>query len=259
MIVNLPELDTDRTIRHLTKWLRDQFVKAGFSHAVLGLSGGIDSSVSAALTARALGPEHVTGILMPYRSSTPESVEDATALVEQLGISSITEEITPQIDLYFESHADADPLRRGNKMARERMTILYDHSKRLSALVVGTGNRTEALLGYTTMYGDNACAINPIGAFLKTEIRWLGAALELPGRILTKPPSADLWAGQTDEGELGLTYAEVDPLLVAMFDQNLSRRKLVAAGFSEAAIDRTATLTLANSWKRRLPPVAPRE
>ena len=257
--MNLPELDTDRTIEHLTGWLRDRFANAGFGKAVLGLSGGIDSSVSAALTAQALGPDNVTGILMPYRSSTPDSVEDATTLVEQLGIHSILEKITPQIDLYFESHADADPLRRGNKMARERMTILYDHSKRLSALVVGTGNRTEALLGYTTVYGDNACALNPIGELMKTELRALGAALKLPERILVKPPSADLWAGQTDEEELGLTYAEVDPLLVAMFDKNLSRQELISEGFSEAVIDRTASLVLANSWKSKLPPVAPRE
>jgi NAD+ synthase len=257
--MQIPELDTEKTIEHLAGWLREQFEKAGLPHAVIGLSGGIDSSVSAALTVRALGPENVTGILMPYRTSTPESVEDATALVEQLGIASITEEITPQIDLYYEIHADADPIRRGNKMARERMSILYDHSKRLNALVVGTGNRTEAMLGYTTMYGDNACALNPIGEFLKTEVRQLGAALSLPERILTKPPSADLWAGQTDEDELGLTYAEVDPLLVAMFDRDKSRKELIDAGFSERAIDRTANLVLTNSWKRKLPPVAPRE
>jgi len=256
--MKLPAIDTARTIEHLTGWLRARFADAGFTQALLGLSGGIDSSVSAALAARALGPENVWGILMPYHTSTPESVEDATALVEMLGIHSFTEDISPQIDLYFEDHADADPLRRGNKMARERMTILYDHSKRLSALVVGTGNRTEALLGYTTMFGDNACALNPIGEFLKTEIRQLGAALNLPERILTKPPSADLWAGQTDEEELGLTYDEVDPLLVAMFDQDKSRRELIAAGFAEAVIDRTASLVLANAWKRKPPPVAPR-
>jgi NAD+ synthase len=255
--MNPIEINTDRAISAVTAWIREQFAAAGFSRAILGLSGGIDSSVSAALSARALGPENVHGVLMPYRTSTPESVEDATALVEKLGIHAIREEISPQIDLYFEAHPDADALRKGNKMARERMTILYDLSKHLEALVVGTGNRTESLLGYTTMYGDNACALNPIGSFLKTEIRQLGRALDLPERILTKPPSADLWAGQTDEEELGLTYDAVDPLLAARYDRGLTREQLEAEGFAPELIERTERIVKANAWKRSLPPVCP--
>ena len=249
-------IDTNKVTRALVAFLREEFAKAGFKRAILGLSGGIDSSVSAALCALAFSPENVHGVLMPYRTSSEASVADAEELVRHLGIHSFLEEITPQIDLYFREKPDADRLRRGNKMARERMAILYDHSKRLGALVVGTGNRTEGLLGYTTVYGDNACAVNPIGDLLKTEVRQLARALGIPARIIEKPPSADLWEGQTDEGELGVTYATVDLVLHDLFDRGLTREEAIAAGRDAALVDRAMSIERANRWKSRLPPVA---
>jgi NAD+ synthase len=238
-------------------FLQEGFRAAGFSRAVLGLSGGIDSALSAALAARALGPENVFAILMPYRTSDPSSLTDARAVIAKTGIHEIVEEITPQIDAYFARHPEADPVRRGNKMARERMTILYDWSKKLPALVVGTGNRTEGLLGYTTLWGDNVCALNPLGNLLKTHVRQLARALELPPRVIAKPPSADLWAGQTDEGEMGITYEAADPVLIALFDRGLSRDAAVAEGFDARVVDRALALHHASAFKRRLPPSAP--
>ena len=254
--MNPIDIDTKKVTRALVAFLREEFAKAGFSQAILGLSGGIDSSVSASLCALAFGPENVHGILMPYRTSSEASVTDAEDLVRHLGIHSFMEEITPQIDLYFEGKPDADRLRRGNKMARERMSILYDHSKRLGALVVGTGNRTEGLLGYTTVYGDNACALNPIGDLYKTEVRQLARSLGVPSRIIEKPPSADLWEGQTDEAELGISYAEVDLVLHDLFDRGLTRTEALAAGHDESLVDRAIRIEKANAWKSHLPPVA---
>ncbi len=250
-------LRADLAIEEITRFLREETARAGVSRAVLGLSGGVDSAVSAGLAARALGPEAVWGILMPYRASDPRSVEDARSVVAALGIHEVLEDITPQIDAYFARHPDADPVRRGNKMARERMTVLYDWSKRLPALVVGTGNRTEGLLGYTTIYGDNACALNPLGNLLKAQVRILAGALGLPRRVIEKPPSADLWPGQTDEGEMGFAYAAVDPLLAAMFDRGLAREALLAEGFPAALVDRVEAMHRASAFKRRLPLVAP--
>ncbi|MHC4473523.1 MAG: NAD+ synthase [Planctomycetota bacterium] len=250
------EIDTDLTIRALTDFLRDEFDKAGFTKAVVGLSGGLDSAVSTSLAARALSPENVWAILMPHRESDPQSLEDARAVVAATGVNEVLEEITLQVDAYLDRHEDADRIRRGNKMARERMSVLYDHSQRLGALVVGTGNKTEALLGYTTQYGDNACAVNPIGDLLKTQVRQLARALGLPERVLTKAPSADLWAGQTDEDELGFSYDVVDPLLHAMFDRGLGKDALIEEGFDPALVDRVAKIHARSEFKRRLPVVA---
>lgn len=250
------DVNTDLTIRILTRVLSEEIGKTGFRHAVVGLSGGVDSSVSTTLAARALGPENVTAILMPYRTSSPESREDAMLVVENTGVNHVVEEITPQIDAYFDRHPDADRVRRGNKMARERMTILYDHSQRLGALVVGTSNKTEMLLGYTTVFGDNASAVNPLGDLYKTQIWQVAKALALPARVIDKAPSADLWLGQTDEAELGFGYREVDPLLFAMIDERLDRERLLRQGFPEALIDRVATLVRSTQYKRRLPVIA---
>jgi NAD+ synthase len=250
-------LRPDAAIGELTSFLREGIRQAGYERAVLGLSGGIDSALSAALAARALGPESVFAILMPFRTSDPASLSDAREVIAKTGIHEILEEITPQIDAWLDRHPGADPIRRGNKMARERMTILYDWSKQLPALVVGTGNRTEGLLGYTTLWGDNVCALNPLGNLLKTHVRQLARALDLPARIIAKPPSADLWTGQTDEGEMGLTYEEVDPVLVALFDRGLDRDAAVAEGFAARVVDRALALHRASGFKRRLPPVAP--
>jgi NAD+ synthase len=247
------EFDVEGTVGALVEALAATFEEAGFERGILGLSGGVDSAVSAALAARALGPANVTGILMPYRTSSEESLSDARAVVAATGVNSIVEEITPQIDAYFRAHEDADAMRRGNKMARERMSILFDHAKRLGALVVGTSNRSEILLGYATMYGDNACSVNPVGSLYKTQIFAVARFLGLPESVITKAPSADLWPGQTDADELGFSYETVDPLLVAMFDDGLDDDALTRAGFDPALADRVRTLHDATDFKRRLP------
>ena len=207
--------------RVLVAFIRNEVRKVGLERVVVGLSGGVDSSLSAMLAAEALGPGQVLGIMMPYRDSSAESVEHARLVVEKSGIRSDTVEITPQIDAYFAAFPDADPKRRGNKMARERMTILYDHSARWDALVAGTSNKTELLLGYGTLHGDMASALNPLGDLYKTQVWALSEAVGVPEAVVSKEPSADLWAGQTDEAELGFSYRRVDELLYLMVDQTL--------------------------------------
>ena len=249
------DIDVPAVIDSLTTGLREEFAATGLTHGVLGLSGGADSAVSAGLAARALGPKNVTAILMPYRTSSAASIEDADAVVSTTGVNRLVEEITPQVDAYFEGHPGADPMRRGNKMARERMSILFDHAKRLDALVVGTSNRSEILLGYATVFGDNACSLNPIGALYKTQIWAVARGLDLPDAVITKAPSADLWEGQTDADELGFTYEAVDPLLVAMFDECLERDALLDRGFDPAMVDRVRSLNDKTAFKRRLPKI----
>src|SRR5437870_704753 len=154
----------------LVRFIQNEVQKVGFERVVLGLSGGVDSSLVANLASQALGPTKVLAVIMPYKSSDPKSRSDALQVVQQLGINHLEAEITPQIDAYFERFPDADQRRKGNKMARERMTILYDQSLVFRALVIGTSNKTELLLGYGTIYGDMASAINPVGDLYKTQV-----------------------------------------------------------------------------------------
>lgn len=240
----------------LTGFVRDEITKFGFHRGVLGMSGGIDSTLSAFLAARALGPENTLGIIMPYASSSPESEGHARLAAEQLGIETRVIEITPQIDAYFERYPDATRLRRANKMARERMTILYDHSVLESAMVIGTSNKTEALLGYTTLWGDMASAVNPVGDLYKTQVRALSAYLGVPQEIIAKAPTADLWTGQTDESELGFTYEEADRLLYHMVDLRWSREELANLGFTLDLIDRVMRMVRNSQYKRRIPLIA---
>jgi len=223
---------------------------------VVGLSGGIDSAVAAALAVEALGRQRVLGLLLPYATSAPASLRDAQAVAQQLNIDTELLAISPMVDAFLAACPDADPIRRGNVMARARMIALYDRSARDGRLVLGTGNRTEALLGYTTIHGDNACALNPLGNLYKTEIRRLAAHLELPAAVLTKRPSADLWEGQADEDELGFTYAEADRLLHHLIDERLAPRQLESLGFDRELIERVNTLVARMRFKRVLPPMA---
>lgn len=240
----------------LVAFIRNEVEKIGVRRVVVGLSGGVDSSLSAMLAAEALGSKNVLCVLMPYKSSNPESLNHARLVVQEASLESLTVDITPQIDAYFERFPDADQKRRGNKMARERMTILYDHSARWNALVLGTSNKTELLLGYGTLYGDMASAINPLGDLYKTQVWALAGAMGVPDVIVKKKPSADLWTGQTDEGELGFSYREVDKLLYLMVDRRYSREELVDTGFPEKFVD-DITLRIMNSqFKRRLPVIA---
>jgi len=250
-----PEINCEVVRGILTRFIRNEVGKFGFERVVVGLSGGVDSSLSCFLGADALGNQGVIGVLMPYKTSSPESIADARLVVQQLGIQSVEIDITPQIDAYFERFPDADRMRRGNKMARERMTILYDLSMTHKALVLGTSNKTEFLLGYTTLWGDMACAINPIGDLYKTQVRQLAAHLGVPEQIVKKPPSADLWRGQTDEEEMGLKYEEVDRLLFMMIDERRPRAELERQ-FDPAFVDRVARMVQGSQYKRRLPVIA---
>jgi NAD+ synthase len=240
----------------LTGFIRNEVQKTGLSRVVVGLSGGVDSALSAVLAAEALGPTNVLAVLMPYKSSHSDSRAHAEMIVEKTVIEAIFVEITPQIDAYFEQFPDADARRRGNKMARERMTILYDHSARWNGLVLGTSNKTELLLGYGTLHGDMASAINPLGDLYTTQVWALAEALGIPDVIVRKEPSADLWAGQTDESELGFSYRQVDQLLYLMVDQRYTKPELVTAGFEERFVDDVAQRIMFSQFKRRLPVIA---
>lgn len=207
------KINTELAIRILTGFIRTEITRGGFSRAVIAVSGGVDSAVSCYLTAQALGPENVLALRLPYKTSSPDSLEHAQMVIDHLGVQSLTIPITEMVDAYLKLAAGASRIRQGNVMARMRMIVLYDQSEAFKGLVVGTGNKTEILLGYTTLYGDSACALNPLGDLYKTQVRQLAAALGVPQVIIDKAPSADLWVNQTDEGELGFTYAEVDQLL----------------------------------------------
>ncbi len=250
------EINTDLARKVLTEWLRTEIQRHGFQRAVVGLSGGVDSALSCALAAEALGAENVLAVRMPYRTSAPESHEHAGLVIEATGVQEITVPISDMVDPLFERFPEADRVRRGNAMARARMIVLFDQSRAFDGLVVGTGNKTEILLGYTTLYGDSACALNPIGDLYKTQVRQLARAVGVPQVIIEKAPSADLWQGQTDEGELGFTYAEVDRLLYLLVDARYSPEGCVAAGFDPAFVERVITRVRRNQFKRVLPPIA---
>jgi len=240
----------------LTGFIRSEITRAGFERAVVGLSGGIDSALSCYLAAEALGARNVLAVRMPYKSSSPDSLEHAQMVIEALGVQAATIPITEMVEPLFERFPDASPMRRGNIMARARMIVLYDQSEATRGLVVGTGNKTEILLGYTTLFGDSANALNPIGDLYKTQVRQLARALRLPAAIIDKPPSADLWQGQTDEGELGFTYEEVDRLLFLLVDKRYTPEDCVQAGFSKQFVEKVVERVRRNHFKRVLPPIA---
>lgn len=241
----------------LVEFIREEVTKVGFNKVVLGLSGGIDSTLVAYLAAEALGEENVLGVRMPYKTSSEESITDAKKVVDNLGIRSFVIEITPMIDNYFNNYfRRASAMRRGNKMARERMSVLYDLSAKEEALVLGTSNKTELLLGYGTQHGDMASAINPIGDLYKTQVRELARFMKVPKPILKKAPSADLWVGQSDEAELGYTYKEVDQLLYYLVDERRSKEELAELGFDPRRIRQVHRQVQYSQFKRRLPVIA---
>lgn len=247
-------IDTARQI--LTGFIRTEITRAGFSRAVVNLSGGLDSSLSCYLCVEALGAENVLALCLPYKTTMPDAGEHARLVIETLGVQSRTIPITDMVDGMINHFPEMDRIRRGNIMARARMIALYDQSADFQALPVGTGNKTEILLGYTTLFGDSACAINPLGDLYKTQVRQLAQAIGVPQVILDKPPSADLWLGQTDEGELGFTYAEVDQLLYLLVDERYSPEDCVAAGFGESFVRAVMDRVRRNQFKRMLPPIA---
>jgi NAD+ synthase len=254
----LPRLTINTDLAHtiLVRFLRDAVYKVGFSRAVIGLSGGIDSALAAYLVAEAIGPENVLAIRMPYRTSSPDSLADAQAVIDALGLKSDTVDITPMVDPLLARFPDANHVRKGNIMARMRMVVLYDQSAAFGGLVIGTSNKTETLLGYSTVYGDNAAGVQPIADLYKTQVRQLGRALSLPPSILSKPPSADLWAGQTDEEELGFTYETADQVLYLLVDERYTVDEVAAEGFERDFVARVWRQVRLNHYKRTMPNVA---
>jgi NAD+ synthase len=259
-------IDTDIARRIIGGFIRGQLRQAGFERCVLGLSGGIDSALVAYLVAEAIGAERLLCVLMPYRTSSPASRADAESVVAALGCPSELVEITAMVDGYFGSagaagaggagSVDASPLRRGNFMARMRMSVLYDRSVTFGGLVVGTGNKTESLIGYTTIFGDSACAFNPIGDLYKSQVRQMAAALGVPRQIIAKAPSADLWPDQTDEGEGAFSYPLLDRILYWRIDRRRGTDELVEMGFDRALVERVEKLVATSEFKRQVPPIA---
>lgn len=256
MGVELLKINSKAVTDLLIHFLQEEIYKVGLKKAVLGLSGGVDSSVVGALLAKALGPENVTGLIMPYRLSNPQSRQHAELLANTFVFRFEVHDISPMVDAFFANEPEADVVRKGNKMARERMCLLYDFSAKHRALVVGTSNKTELLLGYGTIFGDLASAINPIGDLYKTQIWDLARYLGVPDIIVNKPPSADLWVGQTDEKELGYTYHEIDQLLYYLVDLRYSNEMLLDLGYSQKTIDDISKRIQRNQFKRRPPVIA---
>jgi len=238
----------------LTQFIQEEVTRIGLHKTVIGLSGGIDSALSAFLTSAALGPENVLCVMMPYKTSSAESLIDAERVIKQLGVRSECIDITPMVDPFFQMEPGMGNIRMGNVMARQRMIVLYDRSSREKGIVIGTGNKTEILLGYTTLFGDSACAINPLGDLYKSQVWKLAAFLGIPKEIIEKAPSADLWEGQTDETELGVSYKRVDELLYFMVDERRSTDELVAKGFEESFVTKITGMIQRAQFKR-VPPV----
>jgi NAD+ synthase len=259
-------IDTGVARQVIGAFIRGQLRQAGFEKAVLGLSGGIDSALVAYLVAEAIGADKLLCVLMQYRTSSPASRADAEAVVADLGCAAQLVEISGMVDGYFgrdriqgeggPEALEASPLRRGNFMARMRMSVLYDRSVTWRGLVVGTGNKTESLIGYTTLFGDSACAFNPIGDLYKSQVRQVSAAIGVPEAIIRKAPSADLWPGQTDETEAGFSYPELDRLLFWRIDKRRSVDEVVALGFDRAMVDRVDRMVAGAEFKRQVPPIA---
>ncbi len=255
-----PELaiDTGSARRIIVGFIRAQLQQAGFERLVLGLSGGIDSALVAYLAAEAVSPANLLCLMMPYRTSSPESQGDAETVAAGIGCALDLVDISPMVDAYFgrPENTDASPLRRGNLMARTRMMVLYDRSVTWRGLVIGTGNKTETLIGYTTLFGDSACAFAPIADLYKSQVRQLSVAVGVPEAVIRKAPSADLWPGQTDETEVGFSYATVDRILFRLVDGRRSIDEVVEEGFERAIVERVDRMVAGAEFKRQMPPIA---
>ncbi|MGZ8377266.1 MAG: NAD+ synthase [Gemmatirosa sp.] len=239
----------------LVAFVRDELARRGFAKAIVGCSGGVDSAVTTYLAARALGPENVIAVRMPYRTSSPESLAHAQLVIDALGVEGRTVDISPAVDGYLTHEPDADPARRGNVMARLRMITLFDLSAKYRALPLGTGNKTERLFGYFTWHADDSPPVNPLGDLYKTQVWALARHLGVPAVIVEKPASADLIAGQTDEGDFGISYQRADEILNWLL-YGYRPEELPARGFAADEVERVRRRVAGTHWKRRLPAVA---
>lgn len=251
-----PEVNPNVALAMIDRFLTEELAKTGLKGFVVGLSGGVDSALSCALAVHAVGPDRVLAVKMPYRTSSPASEEDADRVIESLGVRSERVDITPMVEAYFQADASASALRRGNFMARTRMACLFDLSAREGALVLGTSNKTELLLGYGTWYGDMASSLNPIGDLYKTQVWQLAGHMGLPESVIEKPPSADLWPDQTDEAEMGIRYTEADAILYLLVDERYTVEEAAAVGYPEARVAEVLRRVECSQFKRRLPIIA---
>ncbi|MCK4928170.1 MAG: NAD+ synthase [Methanosarcinales archaeon] len=259
----MPDFNQEETTKKITNFIRAYVKKSGTKGAVIGLSGGIDSAVTTYLAVKALGRENVLAIIMPERSLTPaEDVLDATEVANILNIEFSVVDISETLNSFIMSipeMVEDDRMSMGNLKARVRMCNLYYYANMMNRIVVGTGNRTELLLGYFTKYGDGGVDIEPLGNLFKTQVQKLAAYLDVPKHIIDKPPSAGLWPGQTDEKELGMTYEEIDNALVALLDQNESLEFVVNRyGIKEPVIAGMLARIERNVHKRRAAPTPPK-
>ncbi len=256
MTISDLSINTDLARKILTGFIKSELNRVGFTRAVVGLSGGIDSALSCVLAAEAIGKENVLAVRMPYKASSQDSLDHAQLVIEKFGVQSLTIPITEMADPLIALDPEMSKTRKGNIMARCRMIVLYDQSESFGGLVIGTGNKTEILLGYSTIYGDAASAINPIGDLYKTQVRQLSRALGIPEEIVDKAPSADLWVNQTDEDELGFTYEDVDKLFYLLIDQRYRLEECVEAGFDQNFVRSVMRRVQRNQFKRMMPPIA---
>jgi len=255
-VLDAPKINPVVATAWLEAFLRDELlIRRGIQRAVVGLSGGVDSAVTTYLCARALGADNVYTFRLPYRSSNPLSLKDAQRVVDALGVHERTIEITAAVDGYLANEPDADARRRGNVMARTRTMILFDQSAKLDALPIGTGNKTERMLGYFTWHADDAPPVNPIGDLFKSQVWELARYLGVPDAIIDKPPTADLVADQTDEGDLGITYAKADAILAQLL-LGYSDEQLLEQGFPEDEVHLIRARVDGTHWKRHLPTTA---
>ncbi|MEN8153046.1 MAG: NAD+ synthase [Acidobacteriota bacterium] len=250
----MEKINNEVTVKVITEFIRNSVYKNGFKNGILGVSGGLDSAVVLDLTVKALGKDNTFALLMPYRLSSEESLKDGKLICEKLGVQYEVIDISLPVDSYFKNFPTDNKTLLGNKCARERMSVLYDFSERKKALVVGTSNKSEILIGYSTLYGDSAAAFLPIGDLYKTEVFQLAEYLDIPGPIRNKKPSADLWKDQTDEGEIGFTYEKLDEILFNLIDRRMEKKDIEKLGFTLKDINKIEKMIINTQFKRTMPP-----
>ncbi|MFW6131995.1 MAG: NAD+ synthase [Candidatus Aminicenantaceae bacterium] len=239
----------------LTSFIKEELTKFNFKKGLLGLSGGLDSTLCAYFSVKAMGKQNIIGLILPYKETFKKDTEDAKEIAKKLGIEYKIIDISPMIDLYYQNHPNPDKNARGNKMARERMSILYEFSSQYKAMVLGTSNKTELLIGYGTIHGDMACGINPLGDLYKTQIRQLAQYMGIPDKIVNKKPTAGLWSGQSDEQEIGLEYEELDSILYQLADKRRSKDEIISLGYKKESVEKIIHLVKTSEFKRKLPPI----